>query len=177
MKKQQSHNCLSRIFVKKCNKMKRLFCCIKLPKYLKFPCCRRREELLLATESNTQVFSFKGMCFRGKILKLEKDRLFSLALMFPDAIYKIKCKLYGFENIQELITTESFKQNITINKHVFVVCHDFTDNGLLQVTLYEDRDKYAYHDISINEILLIQSQAISNKEDLEKLSEIDLGED
>jgi hypothetical protein len=117
------------------------------------------------------------MCFRGKILKLEKDRLFSLALMFPDAIYKMKCELYGFQDIKGLITEESFKQNITINKPVYVVCHDFSHNGILQVTLYEDRNKYAYHDISINEILLIQSQAISNKEDLEKLSEINLDED
>ena len=61
-----------------------------------------------------------------------------------------------------------------VNMDVYVVCHDFTLDGLLQVTLYEDRKKYDYQDIYMNEVLLIQTQVGANEEDIEKLFEIDL---
>ena len=155
-------------------KINQYCCCIKYPKCLMFPCCRRRAELLLATDENTPEFTLKGLCFRGKVLKYEPGLKFSLALMFPDSIYKLRCELYGFREICDKIPDDKLVQLMPVNMDVYVVCHDFTLDGLLQVTLYEDRKKYDYHDMSMNEVLLIQTQVGANEEDIEKLFEIDL---
>lgn len=162
-------NCLSKYVKKYC-------CCVRIPKCLLFPCCKRRAELLLATEENTPVFTLKGLCFKGKVLKHKSNLRFSLALMFPDSIYKLKCELYGFEKIRDKISTEQLVNLMPSNMDVYVVCHDFNENGTLQVTLYENKNKYEYHDISLNEVLLIQTQVGSSEEDLEKLCEIELND-
>ena len=135
---------------------------IRLPTLLN---CRSNKSYCLDNSSEEiSFFSLKGKVFQAKITSIQSLTDFNACLEYNGNLTKFAVRLYGIEKNIDPEIGNNLSTFIPNTMLVYLVAHDFDQDGRLLVKLYNNEHLYKIGDMSINEHILLTINMDGNLE-------------